>query len=100
MIWMWPIALVCGVTLITYWLAGLSKVWGPAGWSWAIGDNLRNQVAYDTLNKELLGNYEHSLARFFFDHPYVLIPGSIIALPTVTRTGTTSCAARRRAAGK
>ncbi len=78
--WTWPIALLCTVTVITYWLAGMSKVMGPGGWGWALGDNLRNQVAYDTLNKHLLGNYDPSMAYFFFDHPQLLLPGSIIAL--------------------
>ncbi|MDQ3207925.1 MAG: HTTM domain-containing protein [Gemmatimonadota bacterium] len=51
----WPIRLMCAVTATTYFLAGVAKVAGPAGWSWAGGGALLKQVAVDGLRKDLLG---------------------------------------------
>jgi hypothetical protein len=50
----WPIRLLCAVTALTYFLAGVAKLAGPLGWSWASGDALRRQIAADALRKELL----------------------------------------------
>jgi hypothetical protein len=51
----WPLRLICAVTVSTYFLAGVAKVAGPLGWSWAGGEALRSQMAVDGLRKELLG---------------------------------------------
>ncbi|MBA2459292.1 MAG: HTTM domain-containing protein [Gemmatimonadales bacterium] len=51
----WPIRLMCVVTAATYFLAGVAKVAGPAGWSWAGGGELLKQVAVDGLRKDILG---------------------------------------------
>src|SRR3954454_16752689 len=40
-----PIRLLCTVTLLAYFLAGVPKVAGPLGWSWAGGEGLRAQLA-------------------------------------------------------
>lgn len=50
----WPIQLICVITTLAYFLAGWAKVHGPAGWAWADGKNLLDQVAYDGLYKDLL----------------------------------------------
>ncbi len=50
----WPVQLLCLVTTIAYSLAGLAKITGPGGWGWALGNNLRNNVAHDALAKELM----------------------------------------------
>jgi hypothetical protein len=52
----WPIQLMCAVTVITYFLAGVAKVAGPLGWSWGSGEALRSQIAVDAMRKELLGS--------------------------------------------
>ena len=52
----WPIRLMCVVTVATYFLAGVAKVMGPAGWSWAGGGELLKQVAVDGLRKDVLGS--------------------------------------------
>lgn len=51
----WALRLLCAITVSTYLLAGLAKVFGPQGWGWAAGESLRAQIAMDALRKELLG---------------------------------------------
>lgn len=58
----WPVKLMSTLTALTYFLAGVAKVKGPLGWSWAGGESLRGQVAVDGLRKELLGDGAPRLA--------------------------------------
>ena len=76
----WPVLLMCAVTTFTYLLAGAAKVAGSAGWAWALGTNLRDQIAYDALNKELLGLAPNAAAYWAFQHPMLMRPGSVGAL--------------------
>jgi hypothetical protein len=50
----WPLRLMAVVTCLTYVLAGIAKL-RMAGFEWAAGEYLRDQVAYDNLRKVLLG---------------------------------------------
>lgn len=63
----WPLRLMSTVTVVTYFLAGMAKVAGPLGRSWANGDALRSQVAVDGLRKELLGKEAAPLAYALYD---------------------------------
>jgi hypothetical protein len=79
----WPIQIMILLTVITYVLAGISKV-QHGGWDWLTGDVLRNQVAYDNLRKELLGS-PHSpiggwLIRFGWLFPPAAIATSIVEI--------------------
>lgn len=58
----WPVKLMSTVTMLTYFLAGVAKIKGPLGWTWAGGEALRSQVAVDGLRKELLGDGAPRLA--------------------------------------
>ena len=58
----WPVRLMIAATTGTYLLAGLAKVLGDQGWSWALGANLRGQVAVDALRKELFASSGSPLA--------------------------------------
>jgi poly-gamma-glutamate synthesis protein (capsule biosynthesis protein) len=42
------------VTTLAYFLSGVAKLTGPLGGSWAVGESLRTQVAWDVWRKELL----------------------------------------------
>lgn len=64
----WPIQLMCVVTVITYCLAGIAKLATPAGFAWAQGAALRDQVGVDALRKEVLGADPGLFAPFIFDH--------------------------------
>lgn len=52
-----PSRVIQAVTTATYAVAGVAKVKGPLGWSWASGESLRSQIAADGLRKELLGSH-------------------------------------------
>jgi hypothetical protein len=58
----YPIRLICAITVATYLLAAVAKLVGPVGWSWVMGDALRDQIAYDALRKELLATGATPLA--------------------------------------
>jgi hypothetical protein len=76
----WPIRLICAVTVVTYFLAGVAKVAGPLGWSWATGTALRSQVAADALRKEVLGEASSPLFAALYDHVWlfaILAAGSL-----------------------
>lgn len=53
---------------ITYLLAGIAKFTGGAGASWADGGNMRGQVAFDALRKEMLGEESSPLGRALYPH--------------------------------
>lgn len=77
----WPIQIMILLTVITYVLAGISKV-QHGGWDWLTGDVLRHQVAYDNLRKELLGS-AHSrvggwLVRFAWVFPPIAIATTFV----------------------
>jgi hypothetical protein len=70
--WSWeygyPVMLLCAVTAMTYFLSGVAKVAGEAGWGWALGDALRNQIAFDGLRKELIDRGATPLASALFNN--------------------------------
>ena len=67
----YPLRLICTVMLLTYFLAGVAKVAGPLGWSWATGEVLRGQVAFDTLRKDLLSGGGSPLTSMLYDQPWL-----------------------------
>lgn len=72
----WPIRLLCVVTAILYMLAGVAKV-QKAGWGWADGHNLLDQIAYDGLYKGLLGRVKDEpspLIEYAFTYRWLLAP--------------------------
>ncbi len=64
----WPLRLICTVTVLSYFLAGVAKLMGPLGLAWGRGDALRSQLAADGLRKEFLGDGAASLSFLVFDH--------------------------------
>ncbi|MFN7142745.1 MAG: hypothetical protein ACK4YP_03145 [Myxococcota bacterium] len=79
----WPIQLVCIVTTLCYMLAGVAKI-QLSGWeSWAGGQNLLDQVAYDGVYKAVLGPEKDAppeLIGFAYRHPWILAPMATGAL--------------------
>ena len=77
----WGIKLMSAVTMLAYWLAGVAKVEGPLGWSWAFGTNLRDQIAYDALYKSLISpGTEGAWVSAIYPHPEYLVPAAAFAL--------------------
>lgn len=67
----WPVRLIIAVTTSTYLLAGIAKIAGPLGWSWALGANLRGQVAVDALRKDMFGSSASPLAYDLYGEVWV-----------------------------
>lgn len=51
----WPVKLICFVTVITYFISGISKLTGNLDWDWISGEAMRSQVAVDSLRKNVMG---------------------------------------------
>lgn len=69
----WPLRLCGVVTVLAYVIAGMAKL-DEAGLGWVTSDALRNQVAYDNLRKELLGDYHAPLGAWLVGHGWVFKP--------------------------
>lgn len=70
----WPLKLVCAVTTLTYFVAGIAKVKSELGWGWATGESLRTQVAADTLRKEVLGGGSATpLFEWMYEHSWMFM---------------------------
>jgi len=76
----WPVRLLCAVTVSAYFVAGIAKLNGAAGWRWALGGNLADHIGYDALYKELIHpEGAGELVTWALAHPEILVPGAILA---------------------
>jgi hypothetical protein len=64
----WPVQLLSAATAISYFLAGVAKLAGELGLSWASGEALRSQIAEDTIRKALLGEATSSMAFSLYEY--------------------------------
>ena len=67
----WPVRTILAATLATYFVAGVAKIAGPLGWSWALGTNMRDQVAVDAIRKEAFASPSSPLAYLLYDETLV-----------------------------
>ncbi len=92
----WPVRLICAVTVLTYFLAGVAKVTSELGWGWASGEALRSQVAADTLRKEVLGGSTATpLFEWMYEHPWMFMIMGVSTL--ILELGAPLALAHRRA---
>ena len=63
----WPVRLMCGLIVSTYFLAAVAKLAGPVGLGWMSGENLRSQMAIDCIRKEVLGVDPNPVAYTLYD---------------------------------
>jgi hypothetical protein len=84
------------VTVLSYFLAGVAKVAGELGWSWASGAALRSQIARDALRKELFVGAAPWLAYELYDHTLLL--GVLAAISLALDLGAPLVLIDRRAA--
>ena len=66
-------------TVCAYFLAGVAKI-KVVGWSWALGDTLRNHVAHDNLRKLLLGDSYSPIGIWLAGHAWLFPPLAVLAL--------------------
>jgi hypothetical protein len=64
----WPIRLVCAVTVLTYFLAGVAKL-RESGLAFIDGETLRNYVAFDNVRKAELGSVHSPLGAALLGFP-------------------------------
>jgi hypothetical protein len=75
----WPIQLMCLVTVMTYFIAGQTKL-RNAGLDWLTTDSLRNYVAYDNLRKAELGDTHSLLGAAMVRHDWLFPPFAAFTL--------------------
>lgn len=77
----WAVRSMCLVTVAAYLVAGLAKL-EHTGWSWAGGDALREQVAYDAIRKIELGSVYSPIGTWLLPYTWLFAPLSAFALAT------------------
>jgi len=75
----WPVRVMALLTVTTYVVAGVAKL-RNGGADWLVGDVLRNQVAYDNLRKELLGDLHSPLGGWIVGYAWVFVPLAILTV--------------------
>ncbi|WP_193104061.1 hypothetical protein [Brachybacterium sp. FME24] len=65
---------------LTYLLAGLAKFTGGNGIRWVDGGNMRGQVAFDALRKEMLGEEASPLGKLLYPHRELFTAMAVISL--------------------
>ncbi len=63
----WPIRLLCGITVLAYVVAGVSKL-RNSGWGWFTSDLLQNYIAYDAIRKIELGSLHSPVGGYLSEH--------------------------------
>lgn len=75
----WPLFLLSAITAAAYLLAGVAKL-RIGGLDWALGDTLRNQIAYDNVRKLLLGSGYSKLGGALLAHRWIFPPLAVLSL--------------------
>ena len=63
----WPVQLICALTVTAYFVTGVAKLASELGVGWITGQNLRAQMAVDSIRKELLGAAPNQVAYALYD---------------------------------
>ena len=70
----WPIRLIVGSTVVTYFLCGYAKLVGPQGLGWAAGQSLREQVAVNAIRYDVLTDIgSSSLFHMLYPHGWLFL---------------------------
>jgi vitamin K-dependent gamma-carboxylase-like protein len=77
----WVPRAMCLVTVAAYVVAGVAKL-THTGWSWAGGEPLREQIAYDALRKIELGSTYSPLGPWLLGQAWLFAPLSAFSLAT------------------
>jgi hypothetical protein len=75
----WVLRASCLVTVAAYVVAGVAKL-QLSGFTWAAGDALREQIAYDALRKIELGSVHSPLGPWLLPHSWLFAPLSVFSL--------------------
>jgi hypothetical protein len=75
----WPVRVLCLVTTVAYLVAGLAKL-KAGGIAWALGDELRRQIAWDAVRKHVVGSVHSPLGALLLRHPALFPPVATVTL--------------------
>jgi hypothetical protein len=75
----WPVRVLCLVTTAAYLVAGIAKL-QSGGLAWALGDELRRQIAWDALRKHVVGSVHSPLGALLLRHPWLFPPVATVTL--------------------
>jgi hypothetical protein len=75
----WPVKVLALLTATAYVLAGIAKL-RNGGLEWMVDDVLRNQVAYDNLRKELLGDSHSPLGGWIVRYGWLFAPLAVMTV--------------------
>ena len=75
----WAIRVLCFVTVIAYFLAGVAKL-KSIGFAWADGEVLRTHVAYDALRKLKLGSPSSPVGAWLVSYPWLFTPLGMLTM--------------------
>ena len=67
-------------TTLPYVVAGGAKIMGPAGWGWAIGSNLRDQVAMNGIWYAMTTRKVREITYYIYDYDW---PWTVLAVVTL-----------------
>jgi hypothetical protein len=75
----WPIRLMCAVTALAYFIAGVAKL-RVSGLDWVTGEILQNYISYDALRKAELGSIHSPLGPWLATHGAIFKPLAAFSL--------------------
>ena len=75
----WPIRLMCALTVLVYFIAGVAKL-RVSGLDWVTGEILQNYISYDALRKAELGSIHSPLGPFLAAHGVIFKPLAAFSL--------------------
>ena len=75
----WVIRALCVLTVTAYFVAGVAKL-KLGGFAWAEGEQLRAQVAMDSLRKLMLGREVPEIGVWMVRHPALFVPLAVLTL--------------------
>ena len=89
----WPVFFIILLTTLTYFLSGVAKWAGGAGWAWMSGEVMRSQVVADALRKDVLGIPPQSTFLALYDQ--LLLFTAMGVFTVIVETGAPLAAFRR-----
>ena len=90
----WPIRLICGITVGSYFLAAVAKLAGNLSLEWMSGKAMRTQVAADSIRKIMLGSEGSALFEVIYPYTWMFLIMGVVTM--VLELGAPLAMAKRR----
>lgn len=76
----WPVRLLSALTVVTYFLSGLAKIYGDLALEWVTGEAMRSQVAVDGIRKEILADGVQPFFEWLYPHTEIFLMMGVVAM--------------------